>query len=145
MDGSIGVQLPPLRRRADRPAPGRAFIDAYSLEVSAKAVPALAAAAARIAPGTTIAIPCLAGEDDDARLRVARAVRELGFEPMPHICARRIASSAAFDRFVGRAVAEAGVERCLAIAGDLSAPVGPFGPSLDWIETYRSHAGGRSR
>lgn len=109
--------------------------DAYSLEVSAKDIPALTAAASRILPGSTISIPYLAGQDDDARLAAARAVRELGFEPMPHLSARRIPTLAALDSFVKRAVAEAGVERCFVIAGDPSTPIGPFADSAALIDT----------
>ncbi len=113
----------------------QAFINAFSLEVSAKAMPALRAEAARIPPGTIISIPYLASEDDDARLAAARTVRGLGFEPMPHLSARRIASRTALDRFMGRAASEAGVERCLLIAGDLATPAGPFADSASIIET----------
>lgn len=111
------------------------FINAFSLEVSAKAMPALHAEAARIPRGTTISIPYLANEDDDARLAATRAVRELGFEPMPHLSARRIASRATLERFMERAANEAGVERCLLIAGDLAAPAGPFADSASIIES----------
>ncbi|WP_329890776.1 methylenetetrahydrofolate reductase [Stenotrophomonas sp. SMYL11] len=120
-------------------APGslrtEAFINAFSLEVSAKAMPALRAESGRIAPGTTISIPYLASEDDDARLAAVRTVRELGFEPMPHLSARRIGSRAALERFLERAASEAGVETCLLIAGDLSAPAGPYADSASIIET----------
>ncbi|PZP79377.1 MAG: 5,10-methylenetetrahydrofolate reductase, partial [Stenotrophomonas maltophilia] len=50
---------------ARAPDRAEAFINRFSLEVSAKAMPALRAEAARIAPGTTISIPYLASEDDD--------------------------------------------------------------------------------
>ena len=112
-----------------------AFINAFSLEVSAKAMPALRAEAARIPRGTIISIPWLASEDDDARLAAACAVRELGFEPMPHLSARRIGSHAALERFLERAAGEAGVARCLLIAGDLATPIGPFADSASIIET----------
>lgn len=112
-----------------------AFINAFSLEVSAKAMPALRAEVARIPRGTIISIPWLASEDDDARLAAARTVRELGFEPMPHLSARRIGSHAALERFLERATGEAGVTRCLLIAGDLTTPVGPFADSASIIET----------
>ncbi|HEL5401644.1 TPA: methylenetetrahydrofolate reductase [Stenotrophomonas maltophilia] len=113
----------------------QAFINAFSLEVSAKAMPALRAEAARIPPGTIISIPYLASEDDDARLAAVRTVRELGFEPMPHLSARRIASRTALERFMRRAASEAGVERCLLIAGDLATPAGPFADSASIIDT----------
>ncbi|MEL5920757.1 methylenetetrahydrofolate reductase, partial [Stenotrophomonas maltophilia] len=50
----------------------QAFLDAFSLEESARAMPALAAEATRIPRGTTISHPSLASEDDDARLAAAR-------------------------------------------------------------------------
>ncbi len=109
--------------------------DDYSMEVSARDVTALATAAARMVPGSTISIPYLPGQDDDSRLAAARAVRQLGFAPMPHLSARRIASPAALDSFIQSAVAEAGVERCFVIAGDPSTPMGPFADSSSLIET----------
>lgn len=115
-------------------SPGN-ITDGYSLEVSARDITALTVAASRILPGSTISIPYLPGQDNDARLAAARAVRGLGLEPMPHLSARRIASLAEFDSFVQRAVAEAGVERCFVIAGDPSTPLGPFPDSASLIET----------
>ncbi|AEM51403.1 methylenetetrahydrofolate reductase [Stenotrophomonas maltophilia] len=112
-----------------------AFINAFSLEVSAKAMPALRAEAVRIPRGTIISIPWLASEDDDARLAAACTVRELGFEPMPHLSARRIGSHAALERFLERATSEAGVTRCLLVAGDLATPAGPFADSASIIDT----------
>jgi methylenetetrahydrofolate reductase (NADPH) len=119
----------------DMPGPASSITDAYSLEASTKDIPALSAAAPRIMPASTIAIPYLPREDDDARLAAARAVRRLGFEPMPHFSARRIASLAELESFVQRAVAEAGVERCFVVAGDPSTPVGPFSDSAALIDT----------
>ena len=120
------------------PVPGslraEAFINTFSLEVSAKAMPALRAEADRIPRGTIISIPWLASEDDDARLAAARTVRALGCEPMPQLSARRIGSRAVLGRFLERAASEAGVEQCLVIAGDLATPAGPFADSISIIE-----------
>ncbi|WP_198670327.1 methylenetetrahydrofolate reductase [Dyella sp. C9] len=119
----------------NKPSLASNITDAYSLEVSTKSIPALTAVAHRLPPASTISIPYLPNEDDDARLAALIAVRELGFEPMPHLSARRIASRVEFDLFVRRAVAEAGVERCFVIAGDPSTPKGPFSDSSALIET----------
>lgn len=119
----------------DQPKPAGNITHAYSLEAGAKDMAALRAAAPRIAPGSTIAIPYLPREDDDARLAAVRTVRGLGFEPMPHLSARRISSLAKLESFVRRAVAEAGVERCFVIAGDPSSPMGPFSDSASLIGT----------
>ncbi len=110
-------------------------MDAWSMEVSARGIPALRSVAERVPAGTLIAIPYLPSEDDEARLAAARAVRELGFEPMPHLSARRIESRAALERFISRAVAEAGVEQCFVIAGDPATPSGPFADSGTLIAT----------
>ncbi|MBA0398531.1 5,10-methylenetetrahydrofolate reductase [Stenotrophomonas maltophilia] len=112
-----------------------AFIGAFSLEVSAKAMPALRAETDRIPRGTVISLPYLSSEDDDARLAAARTVRALGLEPMPHLSARRVESRAALERFLERAAGDAGVERCLLIAGDLATPAGPFADSASIIQT----------
>jgi methylenetetrahydrofolate reductase (NADPH) len=119
----------------DKPWPARDITHAYSLEVSTKDIAALSAAAPQIWPGATIAIPYLARENDDARLAAARAVRSLGFEPTPHLSARRIASLAGLESFVQRAAAEAGVERCFVIAGDPATATGPFSDSASLIDT----------
>lgn len=109
--------------------------DTYSLEVSAKDMAALAAAAPRILPGSTISIPYLPNQDNAARLAVAQAVRELGLEPMPHLSARRMTSLTELEFFLQRATAEAGVRQCFVIAGDPSIPAGPFPDSASLIET----------
>ncbi|MFO3706213.1 methylenetetrahydrofolate reductase [Xanthomonas codiaei] len=115
--------------------PASARIDAYSLEVGANDIDALAAVAARIMPGSLIAIPSLPGQDNATRLAAARRIRALGFAPMPHLVARRIASLEDLRAVVGRAVDDAGVERCLVIAGDPSTSIGPFQDSLSLIAT----------
>lgn len=107
----------------------------YSLEVSVKAIPALITATPRIAPGTSIFIPYLAGEDNAARLAATTTVRGLGFEPVVHVPARRIASLEALESFLTRAANDAGIERCFVIAGDSPSPKGRFADSVSLIET----------
>ena len=112
-----------------------AITNGYSLEVTVSDIPALMQAALGIWPNAPIAIPYLPGESNDARVTAARAVRLLGFEPMPHFSARRIASLTEFEDFLTRAVANAGIERCFVVAGDPSRPTGPFSDSAAMIGT----------
>lgn len=119
----------------DTPALAAHITHRYSLEVSAKDLAALIAAAPRIESGSSISIPYLANQDNAARLAAALAVRKLGFEPMPHLSARRVTSLTELETFVQRAVAEAGVRHCFVIAGDQSTPMGPFSDSASLIET----------
>jgi len=113
-----------------------AFItEGYSLEITAKDVDRLREAAPDIPPETPIAVTFLPGESLEARLVAARAVRELGFEPMPHFSARRLKTGDEFRTMVERMVEEAGVKRCFAIAGDPPQPEGPFAETAELIDT----------
>jgi len=111
------------------------MVDGYSLEMTAKDIEALRKAALHIAPATPIAVTFLPGEPFEARIAAVREVRALGFEPMPHFSARRIASAGEFDDYLAAAVAEADVKRCFVIAGDPAEPEGPFADSSALIAT----------
>ncbi len=77
----------------------------------------------------------LPGEEPQARIAAAAAVREFGFEPMPHFSARRIESHAEFEDYLHAVVAQAKVRRCFVIAGDRDTPAGPFADSSALIAT----------
>ncbi len=105
----------------------------HSLEMTAKDVAALREAAPLIPPETPVAITFLPGEDAQARIEATLAVRQLGFEPMPHFSARRITSAIEFEHYLYAVVARAGVRRCFVVAGDPSQPQGPFPDSMALI------------
>lgn len=102
------------------------MVDGYSLEMTAKDVISLKAAAPNIPPATPIAVTFLPGESMASRLDAIKLVRMLGFEPMPHFSARRIGSEKEFQDYLTAAVEEADVQRCFVIAGDPSEPEGPY-------------------
>ena len=60
-------------------------------------------------------------------------LRRAGFDPVPHIAVRRLASFTQASDFLHRAVAEAGVRRALIIGGDPDHPVGPFPDAYDLL------------
>lgn len=127
---------------ADPKRAHRHLIQAYSLEVSARDIPVLGALTDCLDTATTLSIPCLPRDKDEARLATTRAVHLLGHVPMPHLVARRVASMHELESFVQAAVAQAGVTHCLVLAGDLSKPKGPFPDSTSLIETgVFEHAG----
>ena len=125
--------IPVLHPAWMRPAKG--MTDGYSLEMTAKDRPALYEAAAAIAPETPVAITFLPNETMDARIEAAVGLRALGFEPMPHLSARRIASHEELEQMVARTTAEAGVRRMFLVAGDPPVPAGPFADTMSLIET----------
>lgn len=100
--------------------------EGFSLEMTAKDEMSLRDAAPLIPAETPVAVTFLPGEDVGARVAATVAVRELGFEPMPHFSARRITSEDDFEGYLKAVVEQAGVERCFIVAGDPPEPVGPY-------------------
>jgi methylenetetrahydrofolate reductase (NADPH) len=83
------------------------------------------------APGTEVTITFLPGDHYQHNIETAAALRRLGFNPVPHIAAREMASREALDDFFARARGEADVRRVLLIAGDIAIAKGPFRSSHD--------------
>lgn len=97
-----------------------------SFEVSARDGQAINTAAALLSPGTRVSITWMPRDVDDDRISAARALRDAGLEPVPHIAARMVTGEAHLDRLLGRLCDEAGVGQLLVIGGDVDEPVGPF-------------------
>lgn len=100
--------------------------EGFSLEMTAKDEASLREAAPLIPGETPVAITYLPGEEVSARVAATVAVRELGFEPMPHFSARRIRSEDDFEGYLKAVVEQAGVRRCFIVAGDPPEPEGPY-------------------
>ncbi len=111
------------------------LLSSYSLEMTAKDAPALAEAAQAIPRGSRMSVTFLPGEEQAARVRAAAAARQLGFVPIPHLSARRLASRDELDGYLGQLVEQAAVDHVFVIAGDLPEPAGPFGDALAIIES----------
>lgn len=120
---------------ADWENPRSNMVDGYSLEMTAKEVEGIKKAAHLIRPGTQIAVTFLPGEEIEQRVEAAVLVRELGFEPIVHLSARRIASEEILDQYLKDITEKAGVKRVFIIAGDPPEAEGPYSDSLQIIET----------
>ena len=127
------MAIPLIHPNWDKPRAG--ITDGFSLEMTAKDEASLRDAAPLIPPETPVAITYLPGEELAARVAATMAVRELGFEPMPHFSARRITSPADFEGYLRAVVERAGVRRCFIVAGDPPAPQGPYFDTMALIET----------
>jgi methylenetetrahydrofolate reductase (NADPH) len=120
--------------------PGRdarigSLLQGHSLEMTAKDVVALEEAAGVIPQGTRIAIAFLPGETFEARLHAAVRVRALGFDPAPHISARRIASESELRGFLENLSTQASIQRLFVVAGDPPVPEGPYEDALSLIRS----------
>jgi methylenetetrahydrofolate reductase (NADPH) len=106
-----------------------------SIEINVPDARELEAARAFLAPGTRIYVSFLPKQTwEDTRV-ATRAVRAAGFEPVPHIPVRRIIDAAAFDRDLGRMVAESRLRELLLISGDYSEAQGPYSSVLQVMES----------
>jgi methylenetetrahydrofolate reductase (NADPH) len=111
-----------------------ALVSAASVEVSSHGHQ-LGSLQDNFDPGTDVTITFLPGDDYRQNVETASALRRAGYNPVPHIAAREIASRDALDDFLARARGEADVTRILVIAGDVAAAKGPYRSSLDVCES----------
>lgn len=111
------------------------LLENFSLEMTGKDVPALEEAAPFIPAGTRISVTFLGNEDLQMRVKAAAAVKRLGFVPVPHISARRLASQTELEEFLEALATEASPENVFVVGGDPSEPMGPYEDSLSLIHT----------
>jgi methylenetetrahydrofolate reductase (NADPH) len=107
----------------------------FSLEMTGKDVAKLTEARATIPAGTRVNVTFLAHEEIGMRLEAARAAKEFGFVPVPHISARRLRSRAELETFLGALQADGTGENVFVVGGDPSSPAGPYEDSLAVIRS----------
>lgn len=121
------------------PAPNRQaareLVRDFSLEMTGKDVPGLEEAKHAIPLGTKINVTFLGNEDLDMRVAAAKAVKDLGFVPVPHISARRIQSQDQLEEFLGRLQEVGATQHIFSVGGDPTTPEGPYEDSLSVIRS----------
>jgi len=122
----------------------QALLPSASVEISS-AGHQLAELSERFSPGIDVSITFLPGDNFWHNAETAAAVRRAGFNPVPHIAAREIASREALDDFFRRLRGEADVHRLLLIAGDVAIAKGPFKSSRDVASSGLIEAHGFAR
>ena len=80
--------------------------------------PGLEEAQHAIPAGTKINVTFLGNEDLDMRVAAAKAVRDMGFVPVPHISARRLKSQDQLEEFLGRLQEVGATEHVFSVGGD---------------------------
>lgn len=113
----------------------RGLAQSYSLEMTAKDISGLQEAAAFIPHGTRLSITFLPGEKPEDRVAAAVAARRLGYIPVPHISARRLASSAELETYLDALIDQAQIEDVFVIAGDPATALGPYEDALAVIRS----------
>ncbi|MGI9405971.1 MAG: methylenetetrahydrofolate reductase [Hyphomicrobiaceae bacterium] len=85
--------------------------------------------------GTRVYLADLGTHSVDDLVTAAARLRDAGYQPVPHIAARRMAGVDDVDTRLGRFMAEAGVAEFLMVAGSPESQVGPLPSSLAVLET----------
>jgi methylenetetrahydrofolate reductase (NADPH) len=86
-----------------------------------------------LGPGTTVFVNHPGSVTHHDIVAACARLRQAGFNPVPHIAVRRLASFTQANDFLRRAVAEAAVQGALIIGGDPDHPVGPFPDARDLL------------
>lgn len=111
------------------------LLEDFSLEMTGKDVRRLEEARDTIPQGTRINVTFLGNEDLGMRVAAARAVKRLGFVPVPHLSARRLPSRAALEEFLAALAEDGTSERVFVVGGDPAEPLGPYDDALALIRS----------
>lgn len=114
---------------------GRRLLSGYSMEMTGKDIAGLEQARNMIPAGTRINVTFLANEELEMRVAAARAVKEMGFAPVPHISARCLRGEDELKVFLGKLQEIGATERVFVVGGDPTIPQGPYPDALTVIES----------
>lgn len=106
-----------------------------SIEINVPDIKHLDASRSHLAPGKKIYISHLPKQSWSETELACRAVRDAGFDPVPHIPARLLPDSASLDRLLGELVRSAQVREVLLIAGDYPRALGPYATVVDVLNS----------
>jgi methylenetetrahydrofolate reductase (NADPH) len=81
-----------------------------------------------------IYVPSLPGKSYSELLLKLTNLKQAGFDPIPHIAARRVPSKQHLKDFLQQANEELGVHRVMLIGGDSAKPEGPYNDAIELLE-----------
>lgn len=102
------------------------LISGGSIELSSGRPEQIAEASDLLPYGMSVFVPILLRHSLMSRLDIISKLRNSGFDPVPHLAARRIPSRKILQEFLLRSVRQSGVHRVLLIGGDSGAADGPY-------------------
>ena len=130
LEGPRGAaDLAPRRRRVDE------LVAACSIEISPRDDFAGERLRELFDPGMTVFVNHPGSVTHHDIVAACARLRHAGFDPVPHIAVRRLASFTQASDFLQRAAAEAEVKAAMIIGGDPDHPVGPFPDAYDLLSS----------
>lgn len=97
-----------------------------SIEYASKDRQEIKAANGALPFGTRVYLPFLPNQSLESRLSAIAEIHDNGFDPVPHIAARRVPSQQELKDFLDTIVSEYGVHIVLLIGGDSENILGPY-------------------
>ena len=85
--------------------------------------------------GTSVYLTDIGTDTIDTHVEASRRVRDLGYEPVPHIASRRLTTRATLEERVARLADEAGVRDMFVIGGGLKEHAGEFDSTMSVLST----------
>lgn len=111
----------------------RQLVEGYSVEATPRQLDH-AGSLASLPSGSCVYVPYLPRASMADTVRACRRLAAEGFRAVPHVAARAAASREKLDEQLAR-LSEAGAAALLLIAGDRRRPAGPFGSTLDVLDS----------
>ena len=111
-----------------------AFISGYSIESTTHDLEKLQAYPDFIPAGTSVYVAHVPGAELSEVVEMAGRLLQLGYDPVPHLAARRITGAAQLESALEQ-LQKLGVTHALVIAGDVPEPAGDFEGAMDILDT----------
>ncbi len=111
------------------------FLSEFSIEITPKHVEKIDLLAARLQPGSDVYIAMIEKDDQPGIVETARAVREAGLEPIPHVPSRFVPTASDLDNWLATYAGEAGVTSALVLGGGAAQPIGEFDAAVQLMQT----------
>jgi methylenetetrahydrofolate reductase (NADPH) len=135
---TIISEIKPLDNKANT----KALLAKASIEVTGKQIDKLPVLQQHLLPGTKVFIALIDASETELQIAMASALRQAGFEPIPHIPARFVKNAADLDERLKRLTGEANVTNVLALGGGAPQPLGDFHCAMQLMQTdlFQKHA-----
>lgn len=125
--------------------PASAFLERLSLEITPRQIDRVGFLRERLEPGTRVFVALIDPADVAGQIAAAKALRQAGLEPVPHVPARFVHDLADLKSRIGALAREAGVAEMLVLGGGAPHPVGSYDSAIQILETGVFEANGIKR
>ncbi len=106
-----------------------------SIEVTSREPKTIESCPSQLEKGSAVYLTWIPGDDPLKTVHAASVLQRGGLIPVPHIGARHLESEAQLDQLLARFHGDAGVNQILLIAGDRDKPAGPYGSSIEILDS----------